>query len=233
MFATLDSLDTLGLVLSFFFTILVLLYAFGDNVFFRLAIHIFIGVAAGYAGAVALRDVLIPRVSGLDTIHLIIAAVLIVLLVLKISPKTAFLGNPVSGLLVGVGAAIAIGGAIQGTLIPQVAGAANFYTPELLRQSFQTGDLATAIRLMFEGSLVLLGTITTLIHFHFSVKHVPNQIPQQPLAIRVIGWVGQAFIAITFGVLFAGIYSATLVALIERFYFIKDFILNLSSLLQL
>lgn len=227
-----DALDILGAVLSFFLTVLVLLYAFGDNAFFRLSIHIFIGVAAGYAGAVALRDVIIPRLSGLDITQFIIAAVLITLLVMKISPKTAFLGNPVSGLLVGVGAAIAIGGAIRGTLIPQVSGAAIFYTPELLRQSFQAGDLATAIRLVFEGSLVLLGTVTTLIHFHFSAKHVPNQIPQQPLAIRVIGWVGQAFIAITFGVLFAGVYSATLVALIERFYFIKDFILNLPNLIQ-
>lgn len=232
MFATLNSFDTVGVVLSFFFTILVLLYAFGDNAFFRLSIHIFIGVAAGYAGAVAVRDVLIPRLSNLDTTQLIIAVLLIGMLVMKISPKTAFLGNPVSGLLVGVGAAIAIGGAIQGTLIPQVAGAANFYTPELLRQSFQTGDFATAIRLVFEGSLVLIGTLTTLIYFHFSAKHVPNQIPQQPPPIRVIGLIGQAFIAITFGVLFTGIYSATLVALIERFTFIKDFILNLPSLVQ-
>jgi len=232
MHTALDSLDSIGLILSFFLTVLVLLYAFGDNAFFRLSVHIFIGVAAGYASAVALRDVIIPRLSSLDNTQFIIAAVLIILLVMKLSPKTAFLGNPVSGLLVGVGAAIAIGGAIQGTLIPQVAGAANFYTPELLRQSFQAGDVANAIRLMFEGSMVLIGTITTLVYFHFSVKHVPNQIPQQPPFIRVIGWVGQVFIAITFGVLFAGIYSATLVALIERFTFIKDFILNLPNLVQ-
>jgi hypothetical protein len=232
MFVNLDLLNTIGVVLSFFFTVLVLLYAFGDNAFFRLSIHIFIGVAAGYAGAVALRDVLIPHLSNLNTTQFIVAAVIIALLAMKLSPKTAFLGNPASGLLVGVGAAISIGGAIQGTLIPQVAGAANFYTPELLRESFQVGDLATVIRLVFEGSVVLLGTITTLVYFHFSAKHVPNQIPQQPPAIRVIGWIGQAFIAITFGVLFAGIYSATLVSLIERFYFIKDFIFNLPSLVQ-
>jgi hypothetical protein len=232
MFAGLGPLDTLGVILSFFFTILVLLYAFGDNAFFRLAIHIFIGVAAGYAGAVALRDVLLPRLSNLTNTQFIIAIGLIALLVLKISPKTAFLGNPASGLLVGVGAAIAIGGAIQGTLIPQVAGASNFFNPELLRESFQSSNYATVIQLLFEGSVVLVGTISTLVHFHFSTKHVPNQIPQQPSAIRAIGWVGQAFIAITFGVLFAGVYSATLVALVERIYFIRDFIFNLPSLIR-
>jgi hypothetical protein len=232
MFAGLDPLNTLGVVLSFFFTVLVLLYAFGDNTFFRLAIHIFIGVAAGYAGAVALKDVLIPRLSNLTSTQFIIAILVIALLAMKISPRTTFLGNPASGLLVGVGAAIAIGGAIQGTLIPQVTGASNFFNPELLRQSFQTNDFATVMRLVFEGSVILIGTITTLVHFHFSTKHVPNQIPRQPAAIRAIGWVGQAFIAITFGVLFAGVYSATLVALIERLYFIKDFIFNLPSLVQ-
>jgi hypothetical protein len=232
MFANLGPLDTLGVILSFFFTVLVLLYAFGDNAFFRLSIHIFIGVAAGYAGAVALRDVLLPRLSNLTNTQFIIAIGLIALLVLKISPRTAFLGNPVSGLLVGVGAAIAIGGAIQGTLIPQVAGASNFYNQELLRVAFQSSDYATVIRLFFEGSVVLVGTISTLVHFHFSTKHVPNQIPQQPPAIRAIGWVGQAFIAITFGVIFAGVYSATLIALVERLYFIRDFIFNLPSLIR-
>jgi len=232
MFAGFGPLDTLGVILSFFFTILVLLYAFGDNTFFRLAIHIFIGVAAGYAGAVALRGVLLPRLSNLTNIQFFIAIGMVALLVMKISPRTAFLGNPVSGLLVGVGAAIAIGGAIQGTLIPQVAGASNFYNPELLWQSVQRSDFATVMRLIFEGSVVLVGTISTLVHFHFSAKHVPDQIPQQPSAIRVIGWVGQAFIAITFGVLFAGVYSATLVALVERLYFIKDFVFNLPSLIQ-
>ena len=232
MFANLDPLNTLGVILSFTFTVLVLLYAFGDNAFFRLSIHIFIGVAAGYAGAVALRDVLLPRLLNLSATQFLVAIALVLMLVMKISPKTAFLGNPASGLLVGVGAAIAIGGAIQGTLIPQVAGAANFFTPELLRQSLQSGDIGTVIRLVFEGSVILLGTITTLGHFHFSAKHVPNQIPQQSLFIRIIGWVGQAFVAITFGVLFAGIYSAALAALIERFSFLTDLILNFTSLVQ-
>lgn len=219
-----DPFTILGMILAFFLTVLVLLYAFGDNTYFRLAIHIFIGVAAGYAGAVALRDVFIPRLSSLDGIRFVIAILLVVLIAMKISPRTTVLGNPVSGLLVGVGAAIAIGGAIQGTLIPQVAGASNFFTPEQMGPALQVGDFAEVMRLAFEGGIILIGTAATLIHFHFSAKHVPNQIPRRPQAIRIISWIGQAFIAITFGVLFAGIYSASLVALIERFNFIKFFI---------
>jgi len=41
------------------------------------------------------------------------------LLLLKLSPRTARLGIPSMAFLVGVGAAVAIGGAIMGTLFPQ------------------------------------------------------------------------------------------------------------------
>lgn len=218
------------MIMAFFFTILVLLYAFGDNTFFRLAIHIFIGVSAGYAGAVALNDVLIPRLSNLEGTQYMVALGLIILLAMKISPKTAALGNPVSGLLVGAGAAIAIGGAIQGTILPQVSGASNFFNPELLKQAMQQSDFAQVFELVFGGGVVLVGTIATLIHFHFGVKYVPNQIPERNQIIRVFSWIGQGFIAVTFGVLFAGIYSAALAALVERFNFVVSFILDFMGL---
>ena len=212
-----DPVATLGTILSFFLTVMVLLYAFGDNALFRLTIHIFIGVAAGYAGAVALRDVLIPRLTNLTGTDFLIASIWVTLLVMKISPKTAFLGNPASGMLVGVGAAIAIGGAIQGTIIPQVTSTSNLFSL----------DMAQTLK----GSLILVGTLSTLIHFHFGARYTPNQIPQRSPIVKVISWIGQSFIAVTFGVLFAGIFSAALVALIERFEFIVDFLENLFSLM--
>ena len=212
-----DPVATLGTILSFFLTVMVLLYAFGDNALFRLTIHIFIGVAAGYAGAVALRDVLIPRLTNLTGTDFLIAMIWVTLLVMKISPKTAFLGNPASGMLVGVGAAIAIGGAIQGTIIPQVASTSNLFSL----------DMAQTLK----GSLILVGTVSTLIHFHFGARYTPNQIPQRSPIVRAISWIGQSFIAVTFGVLFAGILSAAIVALIERFEFIVNFLENLFSLM--
>jgi hypothetical protein len=39
--------------------------------------------------------------------------------------------------------------------------------------------------------------------------------------------IGQFFIAVTFGVLFTGAYAATVSALIERLYFIWNFIVSL------
>ncbi len=198
-------MEIIGLVIAAAFTILVLLYAFGDNVFFRTVIHIFIGVAAGYAGAVAISNVLIPQLMNLTFFGMAVPFLLIGMLLMKLSPQTSMFGNPASAFLVGVGAAIAVGGAIQGTLLPQINGASNY---------FNSGFI--------QGILILLGATTTLISFHFSIKSSPNQIPKRNLIMEWVSSVGKVFISITFGVIFAGVYSAAMTALVERFVFLSD-----------
>ena len=53
--------DHFGLLAAAALTLITLSYAIGDHPFFRLALHLFIGVAAGYAGAVALEDIILPQ----------------------------------------------------------------------------------------------------------------------------------------------------------------------------
>ena len=119
--------ELLGSTLSFFFTIALLSYLIGDNPLYRLALHVFIGVAVGYAVLVVISQVLRPRlivpliggdpvVIGLTTIPL----VLFVFLVFKLHPRTAALGNISIAYLIGVGTAVAVGGAVTGTLLPQI-----------------------------------------------------------------------------------------------------------------
>jgi hypothetical protein len=220
-------IDIFGSVLAFLFTVLILLYAIGDNIFFRVSVHIFVGASAGYAGAIALRDVLIPRLSNLEGGDLLIPIVLILLLFTKLSPRTAKYGNPVSAFLVGVGAALAIGGAIQGTLIPQALSAGNFYNPNALSSSLSNGYFIEALQIFINGSILLIGTSSTLAYFHFGAEYIPNQIPSQPTLLVFIGKIGYIFIAITFGVIFAGIYNASLTALIERFNYLINFIFDI------
>lgn len=218
MFAGMTMLDLVGMLVSFILTFLVLLYVFEDNAFFRLAIYIFIGAAAGYAGAVAIKDVLLPRLLGLERSQMLIVVLWITLLLMKISPKTARIGNPAAGLLVGVGAAIAVGGAIEGTLIPQVTSSGDIFAPRLV----QAGGFGTAVGIFFQGIIVLVGTVASLAYFHFGAKPAPNQIPKRSQIIEIISKIGEVFIAITFGVIFAGIYSAALTALVERLYFLIE-----------
>jgi hypothetical protein len=213
-----NQMELFGILVSFTFTVLVLSYALGDNLLFRLAVHIFIGATAGYAAAVALKDVLIPRLGAMNQTQMMVALIWILLLGMKLfgaSPRISRVGNIAAALMVGVGAAVAVGGAIQGTLVPQVSAASNF---------FNSASYQNPIQALVWGSFALVGTITSLAHFHFSAKAVPNQIPKRARWIELISMVGQVFISIALGVIFAGVYSAALLALIERFNFVVQII---------
>jgi hypothetical protein len=86
------------------------------------------------------------------------------------------------------------------------------------RQNLQVicGDASGCIpERIFEASLMLVGTISTLVYFHFGAKPGPEG-PVRSKLVVILGAIGQAFIAITFGVLFAGVYAAALTALIQR-----------------
>lgn len=228
-----DLVEFLGSIIAFVFTIIVLLYAFGDNPLFRLAIHIFIGAAAGYAGGVAWHAVIRPHLiqpllnlgnSQTSLIDLSLRLLLIALMLTKVSPRIANLGNPAMAYLVGIGAATAIGGAIQGTIIPLTSGSVGVFQIEAIRNALSgvtPGGIVTVLELVLvDGTIILIGTIATLVYFNFSARSIPNQTPQRNRIIAAIAWLGELFIAITFGVLFAGVYIASLNALIERLFFL-------------
>jgi hypothetical protein len=62
-----------------------------------------------------------------------------------------------------------------------------------------------------------------LVYFHFGAKPTPGG-PRRGKLVTVLGWIGQIFIAITLGVLFAGVFTAAMMALIERLNFIWTFL---------
>ncbi len=200
--------------LSFLLTLAVFSYIWRDNPLFRLSLHLFIGVAAGYAGAVALTTVIYPQLItpffqlGSGVIEILFLAfpplVLGLLLFTKLSARFSWLGNPTMAFLVGVGAAAAIGGAVLGTLFPQTGAAGS--------------------RLDLQGVLVMLGTVATLLYFQFSTRASSDQPTGGNRVLEIVGWGGKLFIMVTFGVVFAGVYAATLTALIERLTFLLGYL---------
>jgi hypothetical protein len=222
------SVEIIGGLISFLLTLMVLSYLIGDNPFFRVAVYIFVGVAAGYAAAIAWWQVVWPRVfvplfsgSIAERGIALFALILGVLLLMKISPRTSRLGNPVMAYLVGVAVAVAIAGALMGTLIPQMGAAINV-------MDLTNAGAAVWEKLLF-GLLMLAGTITTLAYFHFGARTTAAG-PERPRWINILGAIGQGFIAITLGVLFAGVFTAALTALIERISSISDFLLRVRAL---
>jgi hypothetical protein len=211
-------LDMLGAFAGFIFTIMVFSYIFGDNALFRLAIYIFIGVSAGYAAVIAVYNVILPQIiapllSGdLSALQLAIPTMLCALLLFtKLSPRFNILGVPVLAYLVGVGAAAVIAGAVLGTLFPQITASTNVFD----------------IHGFLVGAFVIFGTLVTLAYFHFGAQPGFGGKMQRSPWIEIIAIFGKGFIAVTLGVLFAGVYSAALTALIERLDFIVQFGISL------
>ncbi len=210
--------DLSGLLLGFSFTIFIFSYIVGDNFLFRLATHIFIGAAAGYASIVTIYNVILPqlifplidggREEMILTISLLIPSIL---LLAKISPRFSKIGNPAIAILVGIGAAAAIGGAIFGTIFPQTTASINV---------FETNNF-------IDGAILLVGTLVTFLYFQFGTRADRPQRPAIAQGTKLMRWLGKIFIAVSFGALFAGVYIAALTALIERFTFLWTFVKEL------
>lgn len=222
--AAASTLDFVGTLVAGLLTVMVLSYVLGDNLLFRTAVHLFIGVAAGYAGAIALRNVLWPRLVlpvltagiGAVTTTMILSWALVLMLALKAWPATARWGSLPMALMVGVGAALVVGGAITGTLVPQTLAAMDTLDPRAV--SPLTNE--TGLERMINVLILLVGTISTLIYFRFTARRGPTGDATQSRLVTWVGHVGRGFIALTFGVMFAGALAAALTVLAERVQFL-------------
>jgi hypothetical protein len=216
--------EIIGLALGFLLTILIFSYLMGDNPFFRLAIHVFIGVSAAYVAIITINNVLIPRLimplingSSGERILSIVLLIPSLFLFFKIT-RLRRAGNWAVAILVGIGAAAAVGGAITGTLFPQILGTINSVDPSAYTVTTSRWDQA------INGLIIVIGTISTLLYFHFGTQDIPGQSDERLPFIESISKVGKVFLAITFGALYAGVYLSALAALVERLSFIWDFL---------
>jgi hypothetical protein len=222
--------DLVGGLLSLILTLGVFSYVLGDNFLFRLALHIFIGVTTGFVLVIVSYNVIWSQLispmffsDSMNKATLIVPLLLAALLLFKASPRLAGLGNPVLAFLVGVGAAVAIGGSIMGTIFPQVSATISFLDIDFQENYF--------IFKLINGTIILVGTLSTLIFFHFNVSRNSTENFGRPVWLTSISWVGQVFIAIVFGVLFAGVYAASITAFVERWIFIYQFFNQIFTLI--
>lgn len=220
--------DLIGTLVGFILTLLIFSYLLGDNPLFRIAIHIFIGVSAGFAAVIAWNSVIwpqlfVPLLSGSQDERLLVLIPLVLGLLLfpKASPRLAPFGSISLAYLVGVGAATAIGGAVLGTLFPQVNVTAN-----LLDRQNLAGNLGFLVTLV-QNLVIFIGTLATLLYFHFSIRPQANQPEQRSPFMQTMANLGMLFIAVALGSLFAGVYAAALTAFVERWQAVGSFVLSL------
>ncbi|MDL1894930.1 hypothetical protein FBQ82_01525 [Anaerolineae bacterium CFX7] len=215
--------DALGVWLSALLTILVFTYLVRDSFLFRLASGLLVGTAVGFASAVILGNVLLPLLSRLldqvlglpDTwAELLLSVLPIVLgvsLLLRLTPtfRTSTFSNIGLAYLFGIGAALTIGGALAGNLVPQLV--ATMTIPLVPQDSL----LEWA-----NGIIILIGVIGSFLAFRFIQPGNRSWQRAYAAITHVWGTIGRGFIMIAFGAILASLILARVSVLVSQLYFL-------------
>ncbi|GAB4270228.1 MAG: hypothetical protein Kow0080_14460 [Candidatus Promineifilaceae bacterium] len=204
-----------GLVIGLILTLLIFSYLLGDNPLYRLAVHILVGVSAAFAAVIVMQQVLAPIFAQIQANPTdpqnalwLIPLLFALLLVLKRLPATAWLGNSSLALMIGVGAGMALVGAVTGTFWPQVTAV--------------SGNNA------LQKIIIALLTISVLLSFQFTALRRPATW-QPPAWQHAIAIIGKVVLTITFGMLFANVLGTSITLLTDRINSIFTGILQLLS----
>lgn len=214
-------MEMIGPIMATVLTVMVLSYILGDNALFKLATHIFIGVAVGYAIIVIWHEVFAPAVSSGNVLSVLPALFLCFLLIFKIRPTQGELANVLGSIalafVLGVGAALAIGGALFGTLWPQVSA-----MTEISLNPNHYPDTETEVGLVtwLNNIIIVLGTVGTFFYFTFAVRAHGLLGGLREGFVRFWAGMGRLMIIFTLGALFANTVSSRVALLISRLQFL-------------
>ncbi|MGD1991843.1 MAG: hypothetical protein PVI59_01500 [Anaerolineae bacterium] len=227
MIVGIESIELIGGIVGTVLTLLILSYiALGDNALYRLALHILVGASVGYAIAVAVVTVIIPgflHLSQGDAMEWVLPMVLGVALLFKALPRVSTLGNFSTAFLVGVGAAVALTGALIGTIIPQATAGGSIF--DWLQQS--TPLISSAV-----GLLVALGTALALLASTFTVRKRDEGSGVGATVVDYAGRLGRIFLVAAFGATFGATLISSVSVLIGRIYALIEGIGDLVQLLM-
>lgn len=212
-----EELTTLiGGLVAVILTLLVFSRLLGDNPAYRFAQYLFVGVSLGLAFVVVYHQVLRPAaiaaVSGAgDPVGLglrLIPWALGLLLLTRLTGRQglSWLANLPLALLFGVGTALAVGGALLGTLVPQ-----------LLDTTRPVGSDPLQV---VGAVLLVLGVVLTLCYFYFTVS--PDTAGGRVVALGAR--IGRWLLVVAFGFFFAGGLLTYLTALNGRLEFIVNWL---------
>ena len=201
-------LQEIGLWAGFILTLMVFSYLLGDNFLYRIAVYVFVGLSAGYVAIVTYTSILLPWLQ--ETVfsgnfgQVVIGFVPLVLgglLLLKGAGRLGWLAGLTLALLIGVGTAITLVGAVNGTLIP--------LTLEPTRPGLTLPNFLISI----------IAVVCSLFYFMYLAKSTPSGQTRRSLPVALMATVGEAVIVVTFGTLYAAAILSSLTVFSERIVF--------------
>ncbi len=203
-------MEDVGLIAGLVLTLMVFSYLLGDNVLYRLAVYVFVGLVAGYVSIVVVESVLIPwfdtTLNSEDNATFatgMIPVLIGVLLLFKSSKRLGRFGNLGIAFVIGVGAAVAVAGALTGTLLPLTFDSAT------VREGAEV-----------ESVLIFFGVAASLIYFQYIARADAAGNPRRVLPVRALGVVGEGVIIITLSVIYAAAIITSLTIFSERISFL-------------
>ena len=200
------NLDIIGVWLLVLMTLCILSYLYGDNPFYKIAEHIFVGVSAGYIFALTWWDQIWPNLfgrlfpsyvdAGFDfSPSYIIPLILGIFMLFRLIPSLSWLARFPIAYIVGMAAGLKVYVYINSNILMQIQNSAIDF-------SKSGGEI-------FNHILVLLGVISALVYFFFSKEHKGT--------VGVISKIGIYFLMIKFGASFGFAVMGRISLLIGRF----------------
>ncbi len=221
--------DNIIALFGFALTLMVFSYLLGDlpllGSLYRIAVYIFIGMTAAFTLIVSYEGVILPYLQDIQDpttswttlgsradIYIFFAALLFaLLLLLKPVKSLTWLTNSVLAVVIVVGAAVGVVGALTGTLFPLLQ--ATVAIPENMTADF--GALVDAL-------LVFVGTMTGLYYFHYQARASAEGEKQSKVG-RGFRHIGKAFLVAALGAIYASTILTCLTILTERIGFLFQF----------
>ncbi len=182
-------------------------FLYKDNPFFKLGEHIFVGVSMGYLLTITHYEVMVNKLYTPMVFQgkwwLVIPALLGLLMLSRFLPPISWLSRISFAFILGISSGVAIPRQISSFILQQVQGTLKPFT------AIGAGGLAHLTWSSLNPLLILIGVVSVLFYFFFSLEHTG--------AARRVARVGIYFLMISFGAAFGYTVMARMSLLIGRF----------------
>jgi hypothetical protein len=224
-----EDVASVGTWVAFALTLMVYSYLGKEIPFlhaiYRVAVYVFVGVALGYGAIMVWHGVLVPhllRQLGRGEWFYLVPLVFCLLLLSRVRESWRGASSLTIAFLFGVGTALAVGGALVGTLIPQVRATFVSLNPTHY-QAVATEEGTLPVSYALDALLVVLGTVSTLLYFYFTTSRGGRRLERaHDGMVQLAAGFGKVFIMFTFGALFASAAISRIALLIDRIRFIIE-----------
>jgi len=199
----------LGTLTAGILTIAVFTFLYKDNLLYRFAEHLLIGLSVGFIVVLAWNTTLksllfIPLFSNNDYWQ-IIPLLLSLTMILRLKKNWTKFSKPTLALLIGSGAGVSIPAMLEARILRQLAATVDSFV------QINSGELSSAVSII-TVFISLIGLICTMVYFFYTR-------PDTKL-VRGISTIGTYFLMIFFGATFGYTVTSRLTLLVGRLEFL-------------